>query len=98
MSSTSNSINERLNNYSTSLSNANKNGLDNGTLTETDAKIIRKVLIRIQTETELLNAIKKFNASFLNLDINYMKGPPSVLNNNKYSSAKLAIMLILLLA
>ena len=39
-------------------------------MTEANAKILRKMLIRIQTNTKLLNAIINFNSSFANLDVN----------------------------
>ena len=47
MSSTSNFTDERLNNFTTSLSKAIKHGLVVGTITEADAKILRKVFIQI---------------------------------------------------
>ena len=82
MSSTSKSTDNLLNNFTLSVSTAIKHELDVGTITDEDAKILRKVLIRIQTDTKLLNAIIKFNALFLNLDINWIAAAFSVLNNN----------------
>ena len=61
MSSTSNSTDVRFNICTNYLSNAIKHGLIVGTMTEPYGKILRKVLIKIQTDTALLDAISSFN-------------------------------------
>ena len=90
-------MNERLNNYTNCINSAINHRLEVGTMTEVDTKIQRKMLIRIQTDTELLNSIRIWNESFLNLDINWTIGASSVLNDNMDSSAKLASILASLL-
>ena len=66
-------------------------------MTAADAKILRIVLIRLQTDIKLLFAIIGFNTSFFNLDVNWTMGDSSVLNDNMDSSAKLASILAALL-
>ena len=98
MSSTSISKEESLNIFIKWINNAISHRLESGTMTESDANILRKMLIRIQTDTNLLTAIKEFNKSFLNLDINWTVGATSILNDNLDSSAKLASLLASILA
>ena len=62
-------------------------------MTEADAKILRKMLIRIRTDTNLLNAIKGFNIAFSTLDINWTISATSILNHNMDSSVKIANLL-----
>ena len=93
MSSKSNSKKESLNKFTKCINSAIKHRLEAGTITEADANILRKILIRIRTDTELLNAIKEFNASFGNLDINWTIGATSVLTDKMDSSVKLASVL-----
>ena len=95
--STSNSTNEYLNNFATSLSNCIKDELDNGIMTDEDAKILHKVFNKIQTDTEFLNAIIELNASLLNLDVKWNLGASSVLKDKMDSTAKLVNLLIPLL-
>ena len=75
------------------VNNAIKDKLEDGTMTETDAKILRKMIIRIRTDTNLLNAIKGFIVAFSTLDINWTIGNTSVLNDNMDSSLKLSSLL-----
>ena len=98
MSSTSISKEESLNNFTMCINSAIKNRLEAGTMTEADANILRKMLIRIRTDTNLLNTIEEFNASFGNLDINWTIGATSILNDKMDSSVKLASILASILA
>ena len=66
-------------------------------MTDEDAKILYKVHNRIQTDTELLNAIMDFNASLLNLDVKWNISASSVLNDKTDSIAKLVNILVPLL-
>ena len=63
-------------------------------MTEEDVKILRNILIRIRTDTKLLNAIREFNISFFNLDCNCTGGVSATLKNTMALSAKLAHILI----
>ena len=72
MSSTSNSINERINNITIGVNAIIQYKLYAGTITEEDANILRDMLIRIRTNPELLNVIIDFNESFLAMNGNYM--------------------------
>ena len=72
MSSTSNSINERINNITIGVNAIIQYKLYTGTITEEDANILRDMLIRIRTNPELLNVIIDFNESFLAMNGNYM--------------------------
>ena len=49
---------ERLNNYTTAINNIILHRLNIGIITEEDAKILRNMLIRIRTDTKLINAIR----------------------------------------
>ena len=98
MSSTSISKEKSLNKFIEFINNAISHRLEAGTMTEADAKILRKMLIRIRTDTNLLNAIKEFNAAFGNLDVNWTIGATSDLNYNMDSSVKLASILASILA
>ena len=49
-----------LNNFTKGINNAIKNKLEAGIMTEADSKILCKMLIRIRTDSNLLNAIKEF--------------------------------------
>ena len=84
---------ESIDKFIECVNNALKDKLEDGTMTETDAKILRKMIIRIQTDTNLLNAIKGFIAAFSTLDINWTIGNTSVLNDNMDSSIKLSTLL-----
>ena len=65
MSSTNNSIDERVNNITIGVNAIIQYKLDAGTITEEDANVIRDMLIRIRTNPELLNVIIEFNESYL---------------------------------
>ena len=52
---------ENINKFIECVNNAIKNKLEAGIMTELDAKILRKMLIRIRTDTNLLNAIIGLN-------------------------------------
>ena len=93
MSSTSNSTNNQINNFTNCINSAINRGLKAGTMTEADVKIRRKMLIRIQTDTELLNAINEFNVSLAYLDVKWTIGATSVLNDNMDSTVKLSSIL-----
>ena len=97
-SSTNISNAEIINNFTKWINSTISHRVESGTMTEADAQILRKMLIRIQTDTNLLTAIKEFNKSFLNLDINWTIGATSILNDNMDSSVKLASLLVLILA
>ena len=97
MFTTSNFTNNHINNYTNFINSTINNRIDAGIMTKADFKIIRKILIRIQTDTNFLNAIKEFNVSFANLDINWTIGATSVLNYNMDSSIKLTSILVSLL-
>ena len=60
-----------------------------------DAIILRNMLNRIQTDTELLKVIRSVNASFSKLDVIWNKSNSSS-NYSSASSSKLANMLMLL--
>ena len=61
-----------------------------------DAIILRNMLNRIQTDTELLKVIKSFNSSFSKLDVIWNKRNSSTSNYSSASSSKLANLLMLL--
>ena len=81
---------ENINKFIECVKNAIKNKLEAGIMSELDAKILRKMLIRIRTDTNLLNAINGFNIAFGTLDLNWTIGATSVLNDTLDSSIKLA--------
>ena len=95
--STSIPTEEYLNNFTKGINNTINHKLEAGTMTETDAKILRKMLIRIRTDTNLLNAVKGFTSAFNILDINWTIGTTSVLNDNMDSSLKLANLLAMIM-
>ena len=97
MSSTSNSTDERINTITIAINNIILYRLGDGTITEADAKLLSNLLLRIRTEPDLLNAIMRFNESFIALDINRKSTASSVSNNNTVSSAKIASMIVSLL-
>ena len=66
MSSTSNSM-DKCAHITISFNAIIKNSLANGTMTNMDANRIRNMLIKIKTNTELLNSINNFNNFFLML-------------------------------
>ena len=70
MSSISYSIDGRITNFTNFYNGVINHRRYIGTMTEEDAKILRNMLVRIQTDTELFNFIKSFNKSLLYLDIN----------------------------
>ena len=84
---------ENINKFIECVNNAIKNKLEAGIMTEADAKILRKMLIRIRIDINLLNAIKEFSIAFGNLDVNWTIGATSILNDNMNSSIKLASLL-----
>ena len=63
MSSTSNSM-DKCAYIIISVNAIIKNSLANGTMTNMDANRIRNMLIKIKTNTELLNSINNFNDFF----------------------------------
>ena len=87
---------ESIKKFTQCVNGAIKNKLEAGTITEADVKVLHKMLIRIRTDTNLLDAIKEFTASFSNLDVNWTIGNTSVLNDNMDSSVKLASLLALI--
>ena len=95
--STSIPTEEYFNNFTKSINNTINHKLEAGTMTETEAKILRKMLIRIRTDTNLLNAVKEFTSAFNTLDLNWTIGATSVLNDNMDSSVKLANLLALVM-
>ena len=95
--STSIPTEEYLNNFTKGINNIINHKLEAGTMTEADAKILRKMLIRIRTDTNLLNAVKGFTSAFNTLDLNWTIGTTSVLNDNMDSSLKLANLLALVM-
>ena len=84
---------ENINKFIGCINSVIKDKLEAGTMTETDAKILRKMLIRIRTDINLLNAVQGFMSSFSTLDLNWTIGATSVLNDNMDSSLKLANLL-----
>ena len=84
---------ESIDKFIKCVDNAIKDKLEDGTMTETDGKILRKMIIRIQTDTNLLNAIKGFIVALSTLDINWTIGNTSVLNDNMDTNLKLASLL-----
>ena len=70
MSSTNNSIDERVNNITIGVNDIIQYKLDAGTITEEDANVIHDMLIRIRTNPELLNVIIEFNESYLSMNGN----------------------------
>ena len=84
---------ESIDKFIRCVNNAIKDKLEDGTMTEIDANILRKMVIRIQTDTNVLNAIKWFIVAFGSLDVNWTFGNTSVLNDNMDSSLKLANLL-----
>ena len=91
MSLISNSTDLDINNYTSSLNTIINHKLNANTMTKEDANILRNMLLRIQTNTKLRNAIGSFNESFLNLEDSWTT------DDNIASSAKLASLLVLLL-
>ena len=65
-------------------------------MTEADANILRKMLIRIRTDINLRNAVKGFTSAFSTWDLNWIIGAISVLNDSMDSSIKLANLLALI--
>ena len=88
---------ENINKFIDCVNSAIKNKLEAGIMTKTDGKILRKMLIRIRTDTNLLNAIKEFNIAFSTLDLIWTIGATSILNDNMDSSVKLASLLALII-
>ena len=88
---------ENINKFIDCVNSAIKNKLEAGIMTKTDGKILRKMLIRIRTDNNLLNAVKGFMSAFGILDINWTMGSTSVLNDNMDSSLKLANLLALVI-
>ena len=84
---------ENINKFIECINNTISYKLEAGTMTEADAKILRKMLIRIRTDTNLLNDIKEFNIAFSTLGLNWTIGATSILNDNMNSSIKLASLL-----
>ena len=89
---------ENINKFIDCANNSIKNKLEAGIMTETDAKILRKMLIQIRTDINLLNAIKEFSIAFGNLDLNWTIGATSVLNDSIDSNIKIASLLALMMA
>ena len=97
MSSINKSTDDRITNFTNFYNGVINHRLYSGTMTEEDAKILRNMLVRIQTDTELFNAIKSFNKSLLYLDINWTTGISSIYDDNTTASVKLVILLASLL-
>ena len=99
MSSTSNSI-DRVKSFTTAINSIINNRLNDHTMTETNATVLREMLIRIQTDPELLSAIYCFNDSAINLDSRWSgisSGVTFHISTNKPSCANLAHILVSLL-
>ena len=97
MSSTSNFIDERIKSFTTAINSIIKNRLNNHTMTEANATVLREMLIPIQTDPELLKAIYRFNASVINLDSQWSGIFPGVtlnISTDKPSCANLAHILV----
>ena len=88
---------DNINKFIGCVNSAIKDKLEAGIITEADAKILRNMFIRIQTDTNLLNAVKGFMSAFSTLDLNWTIGTTSVLNDNMDSSLKLANLLALVM-
>ena len=91
MASTSNSTDEILDNFTNYYINDINHRLNIGTINKADANILYDMLYLVQTNPELLNVVKEFNLSFLNLSTKWTS------NNGMDSSTKLASLLISLL-
>ena len=89
--------NDNINNFTNSINNIIIDRLIAGTMNKEDAMILRNMLSRIQTDTELLKVIRSFNASFSKLEVNWIKGNSSTSNYSPASSSKLANILMSLL-
>ena len=98
LSSYSTSIpkNENINKFIGCVNSAIKDKLEAGIMTEADANILRKMLIRIRTDINLRNAVKGFTSAFSTWDLNWIIGAISVLNDSMDSSIKLANLLALI--
>ena len=62
------------------------------TTSDAEANVINELLIRIQTDTELLNAIIKFNESFLALSASWYSSSPSTSNAHVLTRMLLTLM------
>ena len=90
------STNDNINNFTNFINNIIIDKLIANTMAKEDAMILRNMLIRIQTDNELLKVIRSFNASFSKLDVSWNKSNSSTSNYGTPSSSKLANILMLL--
>ena len=90
------STNDNINNFTNFINNIIIDKLIANTMAKEDAMILRNMLIRIQTDNELLKVIRSFNASFSKLDVSWNKSNSSTSNYGTASSSKLANILMLL--
>ena len=88
-------MNNELNYITTTLDIIIKHRLNDNIISEAEAKILRNILILIQTDTELLNAITSFNVSFSSLDFSLHTG--TSIPNDTTITEKLAHLLISIL-
>ena len=96
-SSTNNSMDERINNYTNFINDVINHRLYIGTMTNEEANILRHMLNRIRNDTELFNSSSNFNDSLISLDFNWIAGVSSNSNDNTIVSVKLASILASLL-
>ena len=89
MSSIRHSIDDHITNFTNFYNGVINHRLYIGTMTEEDAKILRNMLARIQTDPELLKAIRTFNKSLLYLNDNWTTGVSLIYDDDTITSIKL---------
>ena len=99
MSSVNNSTDNRVNDFTTAINNIINIRLNVQTMTDANATVLREMLIRIQTDPELLNAVYRYNDSVINIEYSWSGIPTGVTVDisTKPSCANLAHILVSLL-
>ena len=91
-------MDERVNDINILINDIIQFKLADGTINDVEANVLRDMRIRIQNNTELLDAIINFNKSFLALNANWNSNVSSTLSvSSTLNANSLARMLLALL-